>query len=165
MKCNIIATGNSLRDFNFSTLEGFTIGINFAWRHCPCDIVVGLDHPIKHRWGIGLEPEKIYTNKVHGIGNGLEKKGRGLQREKGYIAGDYNGSLYAAIDVALSMGYKELHVYGADEDLKDGYIHFYDEQPVGGHMRRRYYATFDKFREYRKKVKQQLKEDEKIIFH
>ena len=95
----------------------------------------------------------------------MEKRGRGLQREFGYVAGDFNGSLYAAIDFALSIGYKVINVYGADEEIVGAYVHFYDTEPVTNHLRRRYQASFNKFKGYREKLLAQLKPDELIIFH
>lgn len=33
MKCNIIGSGNSLRDFNLNTLDGYNICINYTYKH------------------------------------------------------------------------------------------------------------------------------------
>ena len=82
MKTNIIASGYSLKDFDFSTLEGHTIVLNHVWMYCPHDFIVGLDNPKTAEWGVkaGIDLTKLHTNQAHGFGQcvNYKKYGKGL---------------------------------------------------------------------------------------
>ena len=169
MKTNIVASGYSLKDFDFSTLEGHTIVLNHVWMYCPHDFIVGLDNPKTSEWGIkaGIDLTKLHTNEAHGFDKctNWKKYGKGLNRNEGQISGEYNGSLFAAINIALNLGFKELHIYGADGKLIDGYMHFFDEKPLTGRDVLKKSDMFKKFNIYMSKIYTELRDDEKIILH
>ena len=167
MKTNIIASGYSLKDFDFSTLEGHTIVLNHVWRYCPHDFIVGIDNPLKSDWGRGVDLSKVHTNEAHGIKETINyyKYGKGLNRNKGYFSNEYNGSLFAAINIALNMGFKELHIYGADGTLTNGYMHFFDEKPLTAREQGKKMDMFRKFNVFMGKIYTELREDEQIIMH
>jgi len=167
MKTNIIASGYSLKDFDFDSLEGHTIVINHVWRYCKHDFIVGLDNPLKSDWGKGIDLTKVHTNEAHKIPEcvGYKKYGKGLNRNQGYVSSEYHGSLFAAINIALNMGFKELHIYGADGKLTDGYMHFFDEKPLPPVEAHRKRDMLIKFNRYVEAIKKQLLYDEQLIFY
>ena len=167
MRTNIVASGYSLKDFNFDSLEGHTIVINHVWRYCKHDFIVGLDNPKKADWGKGIDLTKLHTNEAHGIKECTNWKtyGKGLNRNEGYISSEYNGSLFAAINIALNLGFKELHIYGADGKLTDNYMHFFDEKPLPPHVALKKRDMLTKFNRYIKAIENELLNDERMIFY
>ena len=169
MKTNIVASGYSLKDFDFSTLEGHTIVLNHVWMYCPHDFIVGLDNPKTAEWGIraGIDLTKLHTNQAHGIKECVnwKKYGKGLNRNEGHISSEYNGSLFGAINIALNLGFKELHIYGADGKLTAGYMHFFDKAPLPPREQGKKVDMFRRFNIYLNQIYTQLRDDEKIILH
>lgn len=120
MKCDIIALGESLKGFDFSTLTNFRIVLNNGYKYVPYDLNVWFDPPPK-----GIKNlETLTTN-----GGRWEKSNnRGIQREGNLVSGS-NSSLILAVNIAINLGYKEIDIYGADWGAKK-YLHFYDEEPT-----------------------------------
>lgn len=167
MKTNIVASGYSLKGFDFDSLEGHTIVINHVWRYCKHDFIVGLDNPLKTDWGVGVDLTKVHTNEAHRIEEcvNYKKQGRGLNRNEGFVSAEYHGSLFAAINIALNMGFKELHIYGADGKLTDGYMHFFDDKPLPPHIAQKKTDMLVRFNRYIEAIKKQLFGDERMIFY
>jgi hypothetical protein len=78
-----------------------------------------------------------------------------------------SGSLFCAINVAFKLGFKEIHIYGADMALsEDNFCHFYDEEPVPlGKLYNRYQLMFKKHKKTKLDFMRQLAKDEQIIWH
>lgn len=164
MKTSIIATGRSLKDFDFSSIKGHIIAVNYAFKYVDYDILVAIDNPKRHGFKID---ERLWTHDcwqkdTNGEANYFKKKGfKGIDRREGYVSG-YNNSLFAAINLALNWGYKEIDVYGADMRLTDGYSHFYSTEVADARARKVYNRVFFRCRDYKKSFMIQLNEDEKI---
>jgi len=122
MKITIIALGDSLRGFDFDTIQGHRIVLNNGYKYVAHDINVWYDKPPKEAISNKLETLKAYGGK-------WESKGRPLNREANNIVSSCNSSLVFAINIALKLGYKEIDVYGADGYCGE-YLHFYDDQPT-----------------------------------
>lgn len=123
MICTIVATGNSLRGFDFSQLKGFVIGINFAYQHINCDIVVARDNLEKV---VGEKIPNLETLKHHG-GTWIPTGKEGVARGKNEVC-TYNCTLTTALNIAIQLGYKDIYVLGAD-NKRGEFNHFYDVLP------------------------------------
>ena len=162
MKTSIIATGASLKGFDFSKIKGHKIAINNAYKYIDYDILVALDDPKKHNF----IDDRLHTNKVWVDKYKLNCKGwerwntKGINRDGKLTA--FNGSLFAAINVSLNLGFKEIDIYGADMALTNGYVHFYSEELCNEKLKRHYNNTFKKHREWKKVFMNDLKKDEII---
>jgi len=165
MKTSIIATGRSLKDFDFSTIEGHKIVVNYASDYVEgYDIAVAIDNPKRHKFKID---ERLYTHECWKpeLGdrcNYFKKKGyKGIDRREGFVTG-YNNSLFAAINLALNWGYTEIDVYGADMCLIDGYSHFYSTEVANAKDRSTYNRVFHRCRTFKQSFMIQLEDDEQI---
>jgi len=162
MKTSIVATGASLKGFDFSKIKGHKIAINYAYKYIDYDILVALDDPKK----LDFINDRLHTNKVWVDKYNLNCKGwerwntKGINRDGKLTA--FNGSLFAAINVALNLGFKEIDIYGADMTLTNGYVHFYDKELCNEKFKRHYNNTFKKHREWKKVFMNDLKKDEII---
>ena len=161
-KISIIATGCSLRDYDLSSIEGYKMSINYAYKYVDCDIIVCYDDP---KLGHMLFPEEMtHTLKEHEYGVGYEVgSAHGLDRRPGYVT-MFNSSLFMAINIALNMGCKEIDVYGADMELTDGYVHFYDDEPASDKHVKHYERRFKKNKLEWDILKKQIKSYEKVNF-
>ncbi len=129
------------------------------------DFYVALDNPKRH----GFPPDRLHTNitwlkhfGLKGDVTGYKKTSfKGIDREQGNI-GACNGSLFAAINIALNMGFKEIDIYGADMRLTNGYCHFYSESPCEPRIAKHYEKAFFRHQSHKKLFMSQLRRDEKI---
>jgi len=124
MKTSIIALGNSLRGFNFDTIQGHRIVLNNGYKHIKYDLNVWHDKPPSELFEVGHNLETLYS-----WGGEWKQKGRPLNREENNIVSSCNSSLVLAINIALKLGYKEIDIYGADGYCGE-YFHFYDKHPT-----------------------------------
>jgi hypothetical protein len=164
MKTSIICTGASLKDFDFSQIKGHKIAVNYAFKYIDYDILVALDDPKRH----GFLQRDLHTNQLwadkYNHGTGWKKTAfKGIDRTEGCI-GACNGSLFAAINIALHLGFKEIDVYGADMRLTNGYSHFYSEKPCDHRQKKNYERVFRRHESHKLLFMSQLLEDEKITF-
>ena len=162
MKTSIIATGASLKDYDLTQIKGHKIAINYAYKYIDYDMLVALDDP--KRFGF-LQPN-LYTTqhwvKKYGHGTGFKKSSfKGIDREVGFV-GACNGSLFAAINLALNMGFKTIDIYGADMALTNQYSHFYSTEPCTSHQANTYKRVFRRHRSHKELFMSQLLEDETI---
>ena len=163
MKTSIICTGASLKGFNFRQIKGHKIAVNYAFKYVEYDMLVALDDPKRH----GFIAPNLYTNelwvkKYNLEATGFKKTGfKGIDRTPGCV-GACNGSLFAAINVALNMGFKTIDIYGADMALTDGYSHFYSEEPCTVHQQNNYKRVFRRHRSHKLLFESQLLEDERL---
>jgi len=163
MKTSIIATGASLKGFDFNKIKGHKIAVNYAFKYLDYDMLVALDDPKRH----GFIQPNLYTNQLwvtkHNLDAvGFKKTGfKGIDRNEGCV-GACNGSLFAAINLALNMGFKEIDIYGADMALTDGYSHFYSETPCTSKQANTYKRVFNRHRSHKALFESQLLADEKL---
>jgi adenylosuccinate synthase len=162
VKISIIATGVSLKDFDLSSIEGYKISVNYAYKYVDCDIIVCYDDP---KLGHMLFPEEMtHTLKEHNYGTGYEVgSAHGFDRRPGYVT-MFNSSLFMAMNIAINMGATEIDVYGADMELTDGYAHFYDDEPATEKLVAHYNRRFKKNMKEWGILKKQLRSYEKINF-
>lgn len=162
MKTSIIATGRSLKDFDFKSIKGHKIAINYAYKYVKYDMLVALDDPKKYGF---LQPNLYTTNhwvKKYGHGTAFRKSSfKGIDRNEGFV-GACNGSLFAAINLALNMGFKTIDIYGADMALIDGYSHFYSEERCSDKLANDYKRIFARHRSHKALFESQLLEDERL---
>lgn len=126
MKCDIIAGGNSLRGFDFDSLDNFRIVLNNCYKYIDYDLNVWYDRP----------PElnsKIETITMWG-GRWLPI-GRDIQRDFETVS-NCNSSLILAVNIAINLGYTEVNIYGADFHAED-YLHWYDSYPTSNDILKR----------------------------
>ena len=161
-KCNIIGCGNSLRGFDFNTLEGFNIAVNNAHLYTPYDICVAIDDPTVHLKHI---PDNLHTQTKYGIGRGWTMTPQRNIVRSTELIGNWNGSLYASINIALNLGFKELTIYGADNKIgDDNIIHFYEDNPWAQDVVDTYRECFKRFNSFKHLITNQLYPDEKITW-
>ena len=162
MKTSIIATGASLKGFDFRQIKGHKIAINYAFKYVKYDMLVALDDPKRHGF---LQPNLYTTDhwvKKYGQGTAFKKTGfKGIERTEGCV-GACNGSLFAGINLALNMGFKTIDIYGADMALTDGYSHFYSEEPCTINQANTYKRVFRRHRSHKALFESQLLEDERL---
>lgn len=162
MKTSIIATGRSLKDFDFRSIKGHKIAVNNAYKYVKYDMLVALDDPKKYGF---LQPNLYttdYWSNKYKFGTGVKKTNfKGIDRTEGCI-GACNGSLFAAINIALNMGFKTIDIYGADMALTDGYVHFYSEEPCEHRLVTQYQKIFSRHRLHKALFESQLLEDERL---
>lgn len=162
MKASIIGGGNSLRGFDLEQIDGFRIAINKAANYIDYDIVVAIDHPdILKKHGIPFD--NLHTQTKYGVGRGWTLTGtRQIVRHPERI-GNFNGSLFAAINIALNLGFNEIEVYGADGKIgDDGLIHFYDNEPAPPELLTHYKDAFQRFNGFKNAINSQLLKTETI---
>lgn len=162
MKTSIIATGASLKNYDFSKIKGHKIAINYAYKYIDYDMLVALDDP--KRFGF-LQP-KLYTTNYWGkkYGHDLtfkKTKFKGIDRNPGCV-GACNGSLFAAINLALNMGFKTIDIYGADMAITNCYLHFYSTNPCTTNEANTYKRIFRRHRSHKELFMSQLLPDEKL---
>ncbi len=124
MKTSIIALGDSLRGFNFDSIQGHRIVLNNGYKYLDYDLNVWYDEP----------PSKLFNHKhkletLYRWGGNWISKGRPLNRENNNIVSSCNSSLVLSINIALKLGFKEIDIYGADGYCGE-YLHFYDKHPT-----------------------------------
>lgn len=117
----IIASGDSLRGFDFSQVSGPIWAINYTGKHL-------------HEMGIKVDrllcfdrirpdyPKKLYIDTIVPHGGRWFNRGEKLNRQQDCVA-NLNSSTIFAINVALQEGYKRIAVLGADQQ---GVRHWYD---------------------------------------
>jgi hypothetical protein len=169
MKTSIICTGYSLKGVDLSKIEGHITAVNYACRYVDYDLLCAFDDPV--RFGFPVD-NRLHTNQIYVDEHNLDCHGwyRGkspaLVREGSEIFGK-SGSLFCAINVLIKLGFKEIHVYGADMALsEDDYCHFYDTKPVPkGRGYNKYITIFKRHKDTKEFFMRLLMEDEKIIWH
>jgi len=170
MKTSIIATGYSLKGVDLNKIEGHKIAVNYAFKYFDYDLLCAFDDPIKYGFPVD---ERLHTNILYVDKHKLDCSGwyRGkspimVKDDTRQIFGR-SGSLFCAINVAFKLGFKELHIYGADMELsEDNYCHFYDKEPIPrGALLNRYVLQFKRHRNTKKDFMRQLERDEQIIWH
>ena len=162
MKTSIIATGASLKDFPLYTIKGHKIAVNYAYKYVDYDFYVAMDNPVRHQFpDKKLHTHEMWVKKYNLSATPWDKSPtKGINREGKLTA--YNSSLFAAINIALNLGFKEIDVYGADMCLTNDYVHFYSEVPCETRLKKQYEKVFQRHKLYKESFMLQLKEDEKI---
>ena len=162
MKTSIIATGASLKDFDFSQIKGHKIAVNYAYKYIDYDFYVAMDNPHRHNF----PDERLHTHEMWAKKYNLnatpwtKSPTKGINREGKITA--YNSSLFAAINIALNLGFKEIDIYGADMCLTDGYVHFYSETKCEPRLKKQYEKIFQRHKLYKQSFEIQLNDDEVI---
>lgn len=140
MKCDIIAGGESLRGFDFSTLDNYRIVLNHIYKYVPHDMVVMFDPPHK----LFTEEEIAQMNNLQTLdtwgGKWTKGNKKHIYREGNLVSGA-NSSLILAVNIALNLGFKEIDIYGADWNIKT-YAHFYDETPIDEKTKKRCISNY-----------------------
>lgn len=151
MELIIVATGDSLRGFDFSTLcnKGYPIwAVNYAANYLSCfDLLICWDGPRPDY----PSSAKIETLRQHG-GKWIPK-GPQLQRKENRVA-NLPSSVIMAVNIALQHGYKTIYLLGVDNA---GSRRFYDDPAAELSW------DFERFERYFKIISQGLAPDEKII--
>lgn len=127
MRCNIICTGDSLRGYDFDKIQGYRIGVNFAYMYLEVDETVIFDDPRNFTKNI-VNPQYLKP-----FGGQWTPEGRALNLKPGYVS-NVNVSLFMAINIAIHRGFTDLHIYGADNRV-DKCLHFYDNQEISEQRR------------------------------
>lgn len=163
MKTSIIATGASLKGFDFDKIKGHKIAINYAYKYVDYDFYVAMDNPHRHNFdGERLHTHEMWVKKYNLNATGYRKTGfKGIEREQGCV-GAINGTLFSAINIALNMGFKEIDIYGADMRLINGFVHFYSEEPCTPNLVNQYKRIFMRHQSHKKLIESQLLPDEKL---
>jgi hypothetical protein len=160
MTTNIICTGNSLRGMDLNEIQGHKIAVNFAHEYCDYDEFVCYDDPRPH----GFPVDKAHTQIEFGVGIGYHTGSpHGIDRRRDHLI-QINSSLIIAINVAIHLGFKTIYVWGADNEITDGYTHFYDEERASEELIKHYNRRFKKNLLELGIVKKSLRADEKVIF-
>ncbi len=152
--------------------EGHVIAVNFAFKYVDYDLLCAFDDPRNHNFPcderLHTNIEWVYKWKLNKWGvKGWSRKQRreGIVREEGIEIFGKSGSLFCAINVALKLGFKEIHVWGADMELKDGFCHFYDTERPNHKQRTHYINSFERHKKTKELFMSQLLPDEQIIWH
>jgi hypothetical protein len=172
MKTSIICTGYSLKGVDLSKIEGHITAVNYACRYVDYDLLCAFDDPIKYEFPVDnrLHTNQIYKDKYRIDCNGwFRGRSYNLVRNS-LIAREIfgrSGSLFCAINVLIKLGFKEIHVYGADMCLTDGYSHFYSTKKLNpkGLPFKMYERSFSRHKKTKALFMSQLLEDEQIIWH
>ena len=129
MKLTIIASGNSLRNFDFSQIKGDIMAINCAYKHIPrYDMIASFDKTAAIRnqckklhtlleYQKDLTENCVYWNKSGEI--------RLIDRK---TVGNFNASVCFGLNIAINLGYDEIYILGCDNHTTD-FVHFYDKKP------------------------------------
>jgi hypothetical protein len=137
MKCNIIGSGNSLRDFNLNTLDGYNICINYTYKHVKrVDMTVFFDNMKEF---IAEAPNPQYL--VH-FGGQWHNEGFALP-DKPMTVANINASFAMALAVAVQKGFTDIHCYGIDNRIEK-YLHWYSHHKPTNHEKEIYGRLFDK---------------------
>lgn len=131
----IVATGNSLRGFDFNKFKGLhCIAVNHAFKFLPnFDFLVALDVEFYRDLEKGQPKKTAYTDRCVGDYKGfkgvfLERTGMGgIDFGHGIRTGNNSG--YSAIHCAIKAGAKHIYLFGFDMCYENT-PHFYDE--IGG---------------------------------
>jgi len=136
MRCTIVATGNSLRGFDFGRIKDYTIAVNDAYKYCNYDICVSFDkkkalefkgnkeklHTLaRNSRKIPFDTTKINSNEY------LVSDNYELSFNYPYV-GAFRSTLLFGINIAILKGFTDIHILGADNKLSD-YRYFYDTNP------------------------------------
>lgn len=156
MKCTIIASGSSLRGFDFTRIKGDTFGINYVYDHIPIE----LDNAVmwdKHSALNYNGNATLHTLKEYDIfdSEGWINSGKEeliLSHDK---VGQFNSSLCFALNIVLNLGYNDIVILGADNHAKD-YLHFYDREVDKKGCERYSNSIFLLVDKYMKKIKKGL---------
>lgn len=152
-RCFIVGGGPSLRGFDYSALNGeLTIGINRAYEYFRPSIIFAMDHPYYQSVMIdrayGNAPRRrlmrskapklwMHTSRptrsveLDGL---MELKHAGLDGlckslDDGLFSGENSG--YAAINLAVALGCREIYLLGYDMHGEDGLAaHFHEGHPT-----------------------------------
>jgi len=151
--CNVIATGYSINDLDLSIFDdSYNIGVNAAYRYIRCDETVFFDNHFD-RYGDSKNPQYLGA-----FGGQWLNQGDPINLRPGYVSG-INLSVIMAINVAVHRGFDEIRVYGNDNKLTSGFLHFYDEEPLQDKKLIDHYEFhFRYFDKVYKRLKAQLKE-------
>lgn len=145
----IIASGDSLRGFDFHQIPGEKWGINYTAKHLR-DIGVKVDRLMcfdriqpDYPRDLRIDMLQVYMDDLdaiapYKIGKAWINKGEKLNRDPGHV-GNLNSSTIFAINAALNEGYRRIAVLGADQC---GIRHWYDHI---GHSQHWNFELFDKF--------------------
>lgn len=130
--CNIIATGCSLKNIDIDKIEGYKIGVNHTHKYFKLDELVWWDKEVE---AVKLPNYNVHTLDVRTIrGNNIIKwtpKGLGINRILGHIS-NQNSSVSMAINIAINKGFTKIFLFGVDNCLTNGYLHFYDKEKLTG---------------------------------
>ena len=172
MKTSIICTGYSLKGVDLSKIEGHITAVNYAFKYVEYDLLCAFDAPIKYGFPVD---ERLHTNQLYVKQSNLKCHGWFRGRNDNLVRTSTiareifgrSGSLFCAINVLIKLGFKEIHVYGADMKISDGYSHFYSTEKLLS--KEPQYKAYERSFERHKKTKElfmsQLLDDEQIIWH
>lgn len=132
--CYVIASGPSLKDFDFSRLpEGYRIGANKSAWLADCDALVTLDGRFwrgHQREIAAFKGDKYVTEKVvenqptHGAHVAKRMRFNGMSESLDELTGTNSG--FAALNVAYLLGFTEIAMLGFDFRWEGGKSHFHD---------------------------------------
>lgn len=133
--CYVIAGGPSLRGFDFSRLpDGYRIGANKSGWLADCDAMVSVDRNFHKNFAkeiegfdgdvyiafSGLQP--LYANVTY-----WEFTRDAFSWVPGTLAGSNSG--FAALNLAVLLGYRDIALLGFDFKWDDSRSHFHDGYP------------------------------------
>ena len=124
---SVIATGNSLRGFDFAMIPGYRIAVNDAVKYITADMLVALDA----KW---WQKNKEASDNFKGIKisqNGTITKDVKIIQFEPYNNHDWyfqkaNNTGYAALAIALHLGARKVYLFGFDGGWSK-YKYFYSE--------------------------------------
>ena len=149
MRCNIIGSGNSLRNFNLNNLTGVNICLNYTYKHFKgTDYTVFFDNTPEF---IKEAPNPQYL-KV--FGGQWINKGSEISKEPMTIP-NFNATFVMALAVAIHLGFKDIHCYGIDNRLEE-YLHWYSVHKPSNREKEIYGRHFDRIDRFLAKIKPSL---------
>ena len=142
MRINIIGGGSSIRGFDFTTLEGDIMAVNSAYKYVDAKYSVFFDNVDEFKKNAN-NPQYLKQ-----FGGQWENSGSMLNLNPNCVA-NVNFSIFFAINVAIQLGYTELHMYGFDNEITDK-VHFYDDDKFATwtvHYREKIFPRVDRILE------------------
>lgn len=135
--CYVIGSGPSLKGFPFDRLPaGRRIGANKAGWLASCDTLVTVDHNFHRNFSEQLrtfpgavyaafsQPRENLPNVTYWQHQGRE----GLSSTPGLLYGSNSG--FAAVNLAILLGYTDIALLGFDFQWVDGQSHFHEGYPT-----------------------------------
>lgn len=166
----IVASGYSLKDFDFTKLKGDIFAINYMYKYCNFTKLFCWDSLALKRFMQVVDNKKIVTTTLAaGIHNAKEVQSyerdifaKGIVREKGKVI-HYNSTVAFCINVAIQLGYKKIILLGCDNDYRGDRFHFYDKVKLDKIELKKLPGFFKMFNRFYKRISEDLNPDEKII--
>jgi len=150
MKCNIIGSGNSLRNFDVNSLEGYNICLNHTYKHVDrVDMTVFFDNIEEFKSAPNPQYLKIFG------GQWVNRDGR-LNLKEGMVA-NLNATFLMALNIAIQKGFTEIHCYGMDNRLTGEHVHWYSDYKHSPEDRMKYAGHFNRINRFLGEWKDSLK--------